>query len=136
MFLQNVIEAITFCHYSLLLRQNKHKTLKIFKSKYALNVTAQYLKHPKKSRRGQQGFSADHLHVGTTHFSLMLIGFISLHQRRNIGLKVTFSHAQISLLLWHFAHFPGVFLRLCFELNRSLLWSIMRHGLNTLLRSM
>lgn len=135
MFLQDVLEGITFCHYSLLLRLNEHKTLKIFKSKYVLNVTAQYLKHTKKSRRGQQGFSAHCLHVGTTHFSLMLIGFTSLHQRKNIGLKVTFSHAQISLFLWHFVHFPGVFLKLCFELNRSLLWSIMRHGLITLSRS-
>jgi len=52
--------------------------------------------------------------MSTTHFSLMLIGFISLHQRKHIGLKVTFSHAQISLLLWHFVHFPTIFLKVRF----------------------
>lgn len=73
--------------------------------------------------------------MGTAHFSLMLIGFISLHQRKNIGLKVTFSHAQISLFFWHFAHFSRVFLKLCFELNRRLLWIIMMHCLINFSRS-
>lgn len=44
-----------------------------------------------------------------THLSLMLIGFICLYQRKNIGLKVAFSDAEISFSLWHFAHFLVLF---------------------------